>query len=44
LTAYGTPEAEKAAYSRGVDAYLSKPQPLHEIAEVVSRLLTQIAR
>jgi DNA-binding NtrC family response regulator len=39
LTAYGTPEVERAAYSGGVNAYLSKPRPLHEIAETVSRLL-----
>jgi response regulator RpfG family c-di-GMP phosphodiesterase len=43
LTAYGTSEIEKAAYAGGVNAYLSKPKPLHEIAGIVAKLLQDAA-
>jgi DNA-binding response OmpR family regulator len=39
LTAFGSPEIEAEARSRGVDAILHKPQPLSEISRVVSGLL-----
>ncbi len=39
LTAYGTIEIEEEARWRGVDAFLLKPQPLHEIARIVGDLL-----
>lgn len=40
LTAYGTPAIREEAVQRGVDAFLNKPQPLAEIARVVSALLS----
>lgn len=40
LTARGSPETEKEANRRGASAFLSKPQPLPEIAQVVSGLLS----
>lgn len=39
LTAYGSSEAEAAARELGVEAFLHKPAPLGEIAQVVSRIL-----
>ena len=39
LTAYGSPEIEAEARSRGVDVMLNKPRPLKEMAGVVSDLL-----
>jgi DNA-binding response OmpR family regulator len=39
LTAYGTAAIRAEASQRGVDAFLNKPQPLAEIARVVSALL-----
>lgn len=39
LTAYGTAAIREEAVRRGVDAFLNKPQPLAEIARVVSALL-----
>jgi two-component system response regulator (stage 0 sporulation protein F) len=39
LTAYGTPEIEKEARRLGVDAFLYKPKPLPEIAQIVFALL-----
>ena len=39
LTAYGSPEMETEARRHGVDAFLHKPMPLAEIAEVLERLL-----
>jgi DNA-binding NtrC family response regulator len=44
LTAYGSPEVEKEAIRRGVDAFLRKPIPLPQLAQIVfgfteSRLL-----
>lgn len=40
LTAYGTEEIVAEAYRRGTDAFLDKPQPLADIAQLVSSLLT----
>lgn len=39
LTAHGSPEVTKSAHARGVNACLSKPSPLDDIAATVSRLL-----
>ncbi len=39
LSAYGTPEVVQEADKRGVDAFLHKPQPLAEVARIVSDLL-----
>jgi len=39
LTAYGSPEIEIEARRLGVDAFLHKPKPLRELAEVVAGLL-----
>jgi DNA-binding NtrC family response regulator len=41
LTAYGTPEIAKAATALKVSVCLSKPRPLDEILEVVSRLVAE---
>jgi DNA-binding response OmpR family regulator len=39
LTAFATPEVETEAMERGADAFLRKPQPLSEIAQLAQRLL-----
>ncbi len=39
LTAYGSPEVEREARHRGVDAFLHKPKPLPEVARIVVGLL-----
>jgi DNA-binding NtrC family response regulator len=39
LTAYGSVEMEKEAKRRGVDAFLRKPKPLSQVAQVVQGLL-----
>lgn len=39
LTAYGSPEAEALARRIGVDAFLHKPAPLCDIADLFARLL-----
>jgi CheY-like chemotaxis protein len=39
VTAYGSPEVEREARSRGVDAFLHKPVRLAEIARVVAALI-----
>lgn len=39
LTAYGSPEVESEARSRGVDAFLHKPQPMCAVAKLISDLL-----
>jgi len=39
LTAYGTPDIEHEARRRGVDAFLHKPTPLPEIAQVVCAVI-----
>ncbi|MCI0490267.1 MAG: response regulator [Blastocatellia bacterium] len=41
LTAYGSVEIEQEARRRGVDIFLHKPKPLHEMAQVVSDLLAR---
>jgi len=38
LTGYGSPEMESEALDRGVDAFLQKPVPLAELAEIVAAL------
>jgi DNA-binding response OmpR family regulator len=38
LTGYGSSEMETESMSRGVDAFLHKPRPLAELAEIVSAL------
>lgn len=38
LTGHGTPDVEQEAYRRGADAFLQKPRPLAEIANVANRL------
>ncbi len=39
LTAYGSSEIERQAGRHGVDAFLNKPKPLADIAEVLERLV-----
>jgi DNA-binding response OmpR family regulator len=39
LTAYGSPEIEREARRLGVDAFIYKPKPLPELAQVVYGLL-----
>ena len=39
LTAYGTTEMEAEARKRGADAFLHKPKPLADVAQVVYGLL-----
>jgi DNA-binding NtrC family response regulator len=39
LTSYGTPEAEAEARSAGADAFLRKPKPLSQVAQVVQGLI-----
>lgn len=39
LTAYGVPEIEREARRLGVDAFLKKPTPLSQIAQIVFGLL-----
>ena len=39
LTAYGSQEIQAEANRRGVDAFLQKPKPLSEVANVVSSML-----
>lgn len=41
LTAYGTPEIERLARDRGISVCLSKPRPLDELVETVSKLLEE---
>jgi DNA-binding response OmpR family regulator len=41
LSAYGTPEIERESYDRGADAFLHKPKPMTEIAEIARRLLSR---
>ena len=40
LTAYGTPDVVAEAYRRGADAFLAKPHPLPDLAQLVIALLT----
>ena len=39
LTAYGSRDIQEEAHRRGVDAFLQKPQPLSEVANVVDSIL-----
>lgn len=39
LTAYGTPEVEERARSLGADAFLHKPMPLADLAQIADTLL-----
>lgn len=39
LTAYGSPEVEAEALKLGADAFLHKPKPLSEVAQIVFGLL-----
>jgi CheY-like chemotaxis protein len=39
LTAYGSPAAEAEARARGADAFLHKPQPLADLAQLLEALL-----
>jgi DNA-binding response OmpR family regulator len=41
LTAYGSPATEMEARGRGADAFLHKPKPLGELAQLVQQLLTR---
>jgi len=43
LTAYGTPAAEAEARERGADAFLHKPQPLPDLAQLLVALLGERA-
>ena len=43
LTAYGSPEIEREAMRRGIDAFLHKPKPLPEIADIVTTFIGGIA-
>ncbi len=43
LTGYGSTEMEAEALERGVDAFLHKPRPLSELAEIVAVLTQQSA-
>ena len=38
MTAFGSPEVERAAWSAGADSVLFKPQPLHVIARTIDEL------
>ena len=42
LTAYGSQEIQAEATRRGVDAFLQKPKPLAEVANVVSSMLAHV--
>jgi two-component system, NtrC family, nitrogen regulation response regulator GlnG len=39
LTSYGSPEAEAEARSAGADAFLRKPKPLSQVAQVIQGLI-----
>lgn len=39
LTSYGSPEAEAEARRAGADAFLRKPKPLSQVAQVVQALI-----
>lgn len=43
LTAYGSPEIEREAMRRGIDAFLHKPKPLPEIAAIVHNFIGGVA-
>lgn len=39
LTSYGSPEAEVEALNAGADAFLRKPKPLSQVAQVIEGLI-----
>jgi DNA-binding response OmpR family regulator len=39
LSAYGTPEIEREAFSRGADAFINKPKAMLEIATMAAELM-----
>jgi len=39
LTAYGSPEIETEARTRGIDAFLQKPMPLSSVERIVYEIL-----
>ena|SRR5436190_18097808 len=39
LTSYGSPEVEEAARRAGADAFLRKPKPLSQVAQIVQGLI-----
>jgi len=39
LTSYGSPEIEAEARTAGADAFLRKPKPLSQVAQVVQGLI-----
>lgn len=41
LTAYGTPEIEENAMARGANAFLHKPTPLSNLADLVNQFVTR---
>jgi DNA-binding NtrC family response regulator len=43
LTGYGSAEMESEAVGRGVDAFLQKPMPLADLAEIAAALTRQSA-
>lgn len=44
LTAYGSAEMEEEARRSGVDAFLRKPKPLSEVAQIVQGLIESPSR
>jgi DNA-binding response OmpR family regulator len=44
LTGYGSAEIESEAVGRGVDAFLQKPMPLADLAEIVAALTRENPR
>ncbi|HMK28231.1 MAG TPA: EAL domain-containing response regulator [Terriglobales bacterium] len=42
LTGYVSRGTERAARQRGADEFLAKPQPIHQLLEVVRRLISEI--
>jgi DNA-binding NtrC family response regulator len=44
LTSYGSPEVEAEARSAGADAFLRKPKPLSQVAQIVQGLIESPSR
>lgn len=40
ITAYGSDEREEQAYQRGAERYIEKPFDLHEIRDIVSKMIS----
>ena len=40
ITAYGSDEREELAYQKGAEKYIEKPFDLHEIRDLVVKLLS----